>query len=100
MVGAVERVATALRRHGLAVQCLDMNPLIIRQKVGGVPIYNESHTEDVFGNSDIALLSGMTVANSRLNNLLELCLKLGISTVAYGQTGANFGPFYRDWALM
>ena len=83
----------------MRVQGIDLSPAIIGNDSGGAEVLDASHTAKAIASSDIALVTGMTLANSTLDPIVELCGASGGPVVMYAQTGSYFGPFYRDWGI-
>ncbi len=97
MVGVVGKAMKAMHNRGMHVQGVDMNPEIIGQEIGGgVRVFGPEETASLIAESDIALITGMAVVNDTLGPLVRDCERAGSMVVVYGQTGANFAPFYLE----
>ena len=99
MIGVVGKVMHAMRDRGMHVQGIDLSPTIIGNDSGGAAVLDGSYTAALIDRSDIALVTGMTIANSTLDRIVELCGASRVPIVMYAQTGSYFGPFYRDWGI-
>lgn len=99
MIGVVGKVMSAMCKRGMRVQGVDLNPTIVGNVSGGAQVLDASHTAMASASSDIALVTGMTLPNSTLDRIVELCGASRVALVMYAQTGSYFGPFYRDWGM-
>ena len=99
MIGVVGKVMSAMCERGMRVQGVDLNPTIIGNDNGGARVLDASHTAKAIASSDIALVTGMTLPNSTLDRIVELCGASRVTLVMYAQTGSYFGTFYRDWGM-
>jgi uncharacterized UPF0146 family protein len=99
MIGVVGKVMSALSERGMRVQGIDLNPAIVGKDSGGAEVLDTSQTPKAIASSDIALVTGMTLANSTLDRIVDLCGASGVPVVMYAQTGSYFGPFYTDLGI-
>ncbi|RLI29571.1 MAG: hypothetical protein DRO46_02240 [Candidatus Hecatellales archaeon] len=74
----------ALTRRLSRVYVTDMNPENIGKERFGVKIFDASHNERLIQEADLALITGSSLINGTLFQLLEYCEKHGTPYLIYG----------------
>jgi hypothetical protein len=93
-VGVVGNVLRDLRVKGYDVCASDLERDIIGSTVHGVEIQEGTKTFDLIGQSDLAIVTGMTIATDSLELIVEEARKAGTKLLVFAETGANFGEEY------
>lgn len=95
MVGAVGNVLQTLVRDGAQVYATDLDSSLIGKQVGGV-LVEDGHikTLDLVSSSDVAVVTGMTLATQTLADILEVAQQNRVKVVMFAQTGGNFAGEY------
>jgi hypothetical protein len=93
-VGVVGNVLRDLKLKGYDVCASDLERDIIGSTVHGVEIQDGTKTFDLIGQSDLAIVTGMTIATDSLELIVEEAKKAGTKLLIFAETGANFGEEY------
>ena len=93
-VGLVGNVVRDLVAHGYEVRASDMEPDTVGTRVHGVLVEDGTRTYDLVADSDLAIVTGMTIATDSLELILEEARKAGTKLLIFAETGANFGEEY------
>jgi hypothetical protein len=93
-VGVVGNVLRDLRVKGYDVCASDLERDIIGSTVHGVEIQDGTRTFDLVGQSDLAIVTGMTIATDSLELIVEEARKSGTRLLVFAETAANFGEEY------
>jgi len=93
-VGVVGSLLRDLRTKGYDVCASDMERDIIGSTIHGVEIQAGTTTFDLVGQSDLAIVTGMTIATDSLELIVAEAKKAGTKLLVFAETGANFGEEY------
>ncbi len=93
-VGVVGNLLRDLRVKGYDVCASDLERDIIGSTVHGVEIQDGTRTFDLIGQSDLAIVTGMTIATDSLELIVAEAKKAGTKLLVFAETGANFGEEY------
>jgi hypothetical protein len=93
-VGVVGNVLRDLVAKGYDVCASDLERDIVGTTVHGVEIQDGTRTFDLIGQSDLAIVTGMTIATDSLELILAEAEKAGTRLLFFAETGANFGEEY------
>jgi len=93
-VGVVGNVLRDLRVKGYDVCASDLERDIVGSTVHGVEIQDGTKTFDLVGQSDLAIVTGMTIATDSLELIVAEAKKAGTKLLLFAETGANFGEEY------
>jgi uncharacterized protein (DUF4213/DUF364 family) len=74
----------------------DMSADVVGQNLGGVTISDETKNRKFIEAADLAIISGMTLANRTLPALIEAAKINNTSTMMWAITGKNFGHYYTE----
>lgn len=95
VVGVVGEFLDLLSQDSsLKVMATDFNSAITGKSVYGVPTVSGSRTEELVAEADLAIVTGMTLANGTLDGILARARSAGTTLVLFAQTGAHFGREY------
>jgi hypothetical protein len=97
VVGATAGVLSALIGAGLEVRATDLSLDIVGRTLGGVEVL-DGRTANValMKDSDVAIVTGMSLTNGTLPDLMGLAKTHNTSTIIWAVTGKNFGHYYTD----
>jgi hypothetical protein len=93
-VGVVGNVLRDLRVKGYDVCASDLERDIVGSTVHGIEIQDGTRTFDLVGQSDLAIITGMTIATDSLELIVAEAQKAGTKLLLFAETGANFGEEY------
>jgi len=93
-VGVVGNVLRDLRVRGYEVCASDLERDIVGSTVHGIEVQDGTRTFDLIGQSDLAIVTGMTIATDSLELIVEEARKAGTKLLLFAETGANFGEEY------
>lgn len=94
-VGVVGDILFQFYNHGCQVIGSDFDSTIVGQRFfDEVPIISGTRTLETLKSVDIAVVTGMTIANATLNEIIEVCIKYGVKLIVFAETGSNMGQFY------
>jgi hypothetical protein len=96
VVGATAGIIGALVNHGLRVSATDMLPDVVGTNLGGVAVCAEPENDLLIKAADLAIITGMTLANRTLPALIDAAKTNNTSTMIWAITGRNFGHYYID----
>jgi Putative heavy-metal chelation len=95
-VGVVGDFLAILGRAGVRLQASDFFEGIVGTHVHDVMVRNGSETLALVAEADIALVTGMTLANGTFDEILATAKRHGTRVVVFAQTGAHFATAYRE----
>lgn len=72
----------------------DYSENIVDTEVHGVRVLSGDRSEDVIGTADVAIITGMALANGTLEGLLAAARKNDTAVLIFAQTGAHFAEEY------
>ena len=93
-VGVVGNVVHGLVERGYDVLATDLDEKIIGSSVHGVTVVHGSRTYQHLKSSDVAVITGMTLATDAVGDIAELSKVYNTRVVMFAETGANFGEEY------
>jgi hypothetical protein len=93
-VGLVGNVVRDLVARGYEVRASDMERDTIGTTVHGVLVEDGTRTYDLVRESDLAIVTGMTIATDSLELIVDEARKAGTKLLVFAETGANFGEEY------
>jgi uncharacterized UPF0146 family protein len=93
-VGVVGNVIRELKTCGYHVLATDLERDLVGTTVHGVPVEDGTRTFDYVRDSDLAIVTGMTIATDSLELIVEEARKAGTRLLVFAETGANFGDEY------
>jgi hypothetical protein len=97
VVGATAGILDALARRGLAVCATDLSPDVVGQTLGGVPVLDgRTATPRLMKDADLTIVTGMSLTNGTLPELMSLAKTHNTSTIIWAITGKNFGHYYTE----
>jgi len=93
-VGVVGNVIRELKGCGYHVLATDLERDLVGSTVHGIPVENGTRTFDYVRDSDLAIVTGMTIATDSLELIVEEARRSGTRLLVFAETGANFGEEY------
>jgi hypothetical protein len=94
-VGVVGNFLAILANHSnIKLRASDFYRGVVDRLVWGVRIEHGSKTLDLVAGADLAIVTGMTLANNTLDAILNTALKSKTALVIFAETGANFASEY------
>ena len=93
-VGVLGDLVKRLVDQGYSVCATDLDEDIVGKSVHGVTVEHGSKTFHFIPDSDVAVITGMTLTTDALEDIIDLCGKHGTKIVMFAETGANFGEEY------
>ncbi|HEY7248397.1 MAG TPA: DUF364 domain-containing protein [Xanthobacteraceae bacterium] len=94
VVGATAGMIGVLVNRGFEVSATDMYPDAEGADFYGVKVCADTQNGDLIKVADIAIITGMTLANRTLPGLVEAAKIHNTSTMMWAITGRNFGQYY------
>lgn len=92
-VGVVGNFLAELKKMGVGeLMGTDFDPALVDKSLGGIPIYSGERTEELVENSDLAIVTGMTLATDTFDGILAAAKRGGTKLLIFAETGANLGP--------
>jgi len=95
-VGVVGDFLAILGRAGVRLHASDFFEGIVGRRVHDVLVRHGSETLALVAEADVALVTGMTLANGTFDDILSTARQHGTRVVVFAQTGAHFATAYRD----
>jgi hypothetical protein len=97
VVGATAGISRALVGRGFQVAATDLWSEVVGRELGGVRVQNGATANArLLRAADLAIITGMTLANSTLPGLMRLAQQHKTSTLIWAITGRNFGDHYTE----
>lgn len=94
-VGVVGDFLKAFQNEGAFVIGTDFDKEITGKKMfGSVDIIDGSKTIDIISKSDIAIVTGMTIATLTIDNIIKCCHDNNVKLIVFAETGANLAGYY------
>lgn len=94
-VGVVGDILLQFYNHGCQVIGSDFDSSIVgRHFFDEIPIISGTRTLEALKSVDIAVVTGMTIANATLNEIIVVCREYGVKLIVFAETGSNMGQFY------
>ena len=93
-VGVVGNVIRHLCDKGCEVLATDLEPETVGRVVHGVRVEDGTRTFERVADSDLAVVTGMTIASDALGPIIEAAKEGGAKLLLFCETGANFGEEY------
>lgn len=94
-VGVVGDILTVFAEHDADIRGTDFDPSIVGRKMfDTVDIIDGARTLDVVAESELCVVTGMTIATRTIDAIIERCLSNGVKIIVFAETGANLGGFY------
>lgn len=99
-VGVVGNFLAILANHpALELRASDFYRGIVGSLVWGVRVEHGSKTLDLIADADLAIVTGMTLANNTLDAILDTALKAKTALVMFAETGAHFASEYCEMGV-
>jgi hypothetical protein len=97
VVGATAGIIGALVGRGFAVSATDLWPEAVGHELGGVRVENGATANArLMKDADLAVITGMTLSNRTLADLMALAHTHSTATMIWAVTGRSFGDYYTE----
>jgi hypothetical protein len=96
VIGATAGIIGSLVNRGFEVSATDMLTDVIGKSLSGVTVHGERENDRLIKAADLAIITGMTMANRTLPGLMQALRTHNTSTLIWAITGRNFGQYYID----
>jgi Putative heavy-metal chelation len=96
VIGATAGIISRLVKRGFRVLATDFSPAVVGLRLGGVKVESGRDANAVMKEADVAIITGMTLPNRTLPDLIELAKEHNTSTMIWAISGRNFGHYYTD----
>jgi hypothetical protein len=84
----------ALIARGFQVTAADMSSDVVGRVLGGVMVSDGTENRKFIERADLVIITGMTLPNRTLPDLLEIAKVNNTSTMMWSVTGRNFGYYF------
>ncbi|MBU0458360.1 hypothetical protein KJ652_07345 [Patescibacteria group bacterium] len=91
MIGVVQMIVESMKRRGLEVLCTDMDEALLETDIG---VRHGSENLQLMQESDAILATGMVLATSTVDEIIQTARKLSVPLILFAQTGSNFAEEY------
>ena len=96
-VGAVGCIIEKLKNKNMLVTATDLDENIINKELCGVNIADGAlHTDELVAEADLAIITGMTISNGSLPEIIKTAKENNTKIMIVAETGAGFGRAYCD----
>jgi hypothetical protein len=96
VIGATAGIIGALGSRGFEVKATDMCPDVVGKNLGGVTVCHATENGSLIKAADLVIITGMTLPNRTLPDLIEAAKTHNTSTMIWAVTGKNLGHYYNE----
>lgn len=94
-VGVVGDFIKSFTETGALVIGTDFDESIIGKRIfGNIDIIHGSNTLNEIANSDLAIVTGMTITTQTIDEIIDCCQKNNVKLIVFAETGANLAGYY------
>lgn len=94
-VGVVGDILYAFQKEGAKITGTDFDASIVGTTLfENIPILDGSNTIDKVSDSDLAIITGMTITSCTIDDILKCCIKNNVKTIVFAETGASLASYY------
>lgn len=94
-VGVVGNIIKGLLDRGVRVVGSDFDKEIVGKKLfGQTEVFYGNHTLDWVKESDLAIVTGMTLTTQTLDDIIKVAKENNTKIIIFAETGAHLGEFY------
>jgi len=99
-VGVVGDILHAFAENGAEIIGTDYDTSIVGTTIYGcIPIFNGKSTIKEISESDLAIITGMTITSNTIDEIIECCLNNDVKTIIFAETGANLASYYLNQGI-
>ncbi len=99
-VGVVGNILAILKDfNNIQVNASDFYKGVVNAIIYGIKIDHGSKTLDLIAKADLAIVTGMSLANDTLDGILDIAHESNTSLVLFAETGANFAQEYCNMGI-
>jgi hypothetical protein len=100
LIGVSKLQALTLVSRGFKIQAWDRDRDYVGAQIApDVSVRYAADVDEQLSGADIALISGMTIGNNSLWDILRAAREHGVKTVCWAVTASNIAPFFRAAGL-
>lgn len=96
IIGASSELINYALSRGAAVRVHDLDEMLIGRSLGGVEVLGPDYLQDSISWANLAIVTGMTIANSTLTSLVELCRSTRTRIILYAESGPTVAQYLVD----
>jgi hypothetical protein len=94
-VGVVGDILRTFAAKGADIVGTDFDETIIGKKMfDTVDIIDGSHTLDIIAESELCVVTGMTISTHTIDPIINCCRKNNVKIIVFAETGANLGGYF------
>jgi hypothetical protein len=94
-VGVVEQFLEIMsEQDDLTIKATDYYSGVVGHDYYGVPVLHGSKTNELIAEVDLAIITGLTLANGTLDEILRIAQKSNTKLAIFAETGAHFASEY------
>jgi hypothetical protein len=93
-VGVLGNLIKGLTGKGYSVMATDLDEEIVDKPIHGITVEHGSKTFQLIKESDVAVITGMTLTTHAVGDIIDVCKDHGTKIVMFAETGAHFGDEY------
>lgn len=99
-IGFVGNITSRLKDKGFSVKATDFDPKVVGERIKGVDILDGSEkNRSLIRESDVAVVTGMTLATRTLEGLIEMCREFDTCMVVFAQTAPSLASKYPEFGV-
>lgn len=94
-VGVVGDILKSFSEEGSSVIGTDFDTEIVGSLLfGKINVVHGSNTLREIANSDLAIVTGMTITTQTIDDIIECCKENNVKLIVFAETGANLAGYY------
>lgn len=96
IIGASSELINHVRLQGAAVRVHDLDEMLIGRSLAGIEVLGPQCLQASIEWADVAIVTGMTIANSTLTSLVDLCRSANTRIILYAESGPTVAQYLVD----
>lgn len=93
-IGVLGNLLQQCKNKGLDIIGTDFEPEMVRCGINGVKVHHADENNQLIQQSDVVLVTGMTLATDTLQGILDTAQRYGKKVMLFTATGAHFAEEY------
>lgn len=98
-VGVVGNIIKQFSEREFQIVGTDFDTSIVGTKLFGNNIYSGNNTLDIVADSDLAIVTGMTISTNTIDEIIKCCNHNNTKLIIFAETGANLAQFYIEMGV-
>ena len=98
-VGVVGDIIRLFSEHDFRIVSTDFDESIVGTQLFGNHIYSGHNTLDFVANSDLAIVTGMSISTKTIDEIINCCQQNNTKLIIFAETGANLAQFYIEMGV-